>query len=285
MEVVHAQSPLTLARSFDLGPHLHTQSLARVLEVHPSLGSTNARALHLARQEAAHGLAVLALHQTEGRGQRGRRWFSPAGAGLYVSFVLRPMLSPRLTPSLTLVAGVAVRQALEAMCGVDVKLRWPNDIVSGPSSRRPGRKVAGILVEASADQTRLEYAVVGVGINLEAAAYPPGLQPAVTSLSELQGDEAAPSLAVTLGAVCDALESALVQMEAKGLGPAAQQWTQHAVGLGTNVEMMDGQRCVKGRLLGIAEDGALRLQTASGVEHMYRGDLKIPGLAKTPREF
>lgn len=285
MEVVHAASPRALARSFDLAPYLSTQNLGRVLEVHAQLGSTNARALELARRGAVHGLTVLALHQTQGRGQRGRSWFSPAGAGLYVSFVLRPVLSPRLTPALTLVAGVAVTEALEALCGAQVGLRWPNDIVAQPGSRAPGRKLAGILVEASADQTKLDYAVVGVGINLQAAAYPAALSVAATSLEELAGGAAPPSLAQTLGAVCEHLEHAMHEMERRGLAPAAARWTQRAIGLGQYVEMKDGVGSVRGRLLGIAEDGALRLEIPTGVRELYRGDLLIPGLPKTPRDF
>lgn len=265
-----------------LSPHLRTHSLGRVLEQYETLDSTNARALDLAKSGATHGTTVVARQQTEGRGQRGRTWFSPPGSGLYVSFVLRPKLSPRLTPSLTLVAGVAVRAALAELSGAQIQLRWPNDVLAGPQTASPGCKLAGILVEACADQTRLEYAVVGVGINLTDGAYPEALAAAATSLSRI-GDGPGPW--ETLGGLCNHLEAAVVEVEREGLKPAADRWTTHAVGLGQPVELIDGPRVVRGRLQGIAEDGALRLDTAHGPQDCYRGNLHIPGIPKTPRTF
>ncbi len=265
-----------------LSPFLRTEHLGRTLEQHECLGSTNARALELAKSGATHGTTVWAQQQTEGRGQRGRSWFSPAGAGLYVSFVLRPDISPRLTPSLTLMAGVAVRAALAELSGAEIQLRWPNDLLAGPTTSSPGCKVGGILVEACADQTRLEYAVVGVGVNLLDSAYPEALKSAATSLEHIGS---APGLWETLGAICNELELAVTEMQAEGLAPAADRWTEHAVGLGQGVELIDGPRVVRGRLRGIAEDGALRLETPTGVQDCYRGNLHIPGIPKTPRAF
>lgn len=282
MRLVGPDSPELVVRDFDLGPQLKTRRLARALELHESLPSTNARALEIAKHGGAHGTAVLALTQTQGRGQRGRTWFSPPGAGLYVSFLLRPELPVRLASALTLVAGVAVREALEEVAGVQAKLRWPNDLLASGEDR-VFRKLSGILMEASADQIRLEHAVLGIGINLTKTALPEALTPAATSIEALTGD--APPPHKVLGAISNHLEVRLEQMQAEGLAPAAAAWTDAALGLGETVEIDDGTRLVRGPLRGIAEDGALRIETADGVVNLYRGDLSVPGVPKTPRTF
>ena len=283
MRIVDATAPAVRARSFDLEPYLSTAALGRTLEVHASLPSTNARGLELARHGARHGATVVALEQTEGRGQRGHRWHSAAGAGLYASFVLRPALSPRLASAITLVAGVAVQQALATAWGVRAGLRWPNDVLALGDGSGPPRKIAGILVEASADQTHLEHAVLGVGLNLAATPLPEALVPVATSVEAECGT--APSPEAALGAIANRLEAALEQMERDGLAPAARDWTQAAIGLGERVELDEGQRVVTGTLLGIAEDGALRLDTPNGRKALYRGELRIPGLPRTPHDF
>lgn len=282
MHVVDDSAPELLARDFDLAPHLGTRALGRLLEVHPRLGSTNARALALARRGAAHGTTVVAVEQTEGRGQRGKRWYSPPGAGLYASVVLRPSLSPRLASALTLVAGVALQQALHDALGVRARLRWPNDLLAAKPGEAP-RKISGILVEASADQTRLEHAVLGLGVNLAEPGFPEPLAAAATSLEALTGR--APAAPAVLGPALDALEAALDEVERDGLAPAAERWTARALGLGDRVQVDDGEGLLEGTLLGIAEDGALRLRTPAGERALYRGELRIPGVPKTPAEF
>ncbi len=130
--------------------------------------STNDLALALAAAGASEGTAVLADAQRRGRGRRGREWFSPPGAGLYLSVIVRPGDSDRAMPLMTLGAGVAAAEAVRAATALQIELKWPNDLVIG----RPWRKLGGILCEASTAGSRLDAIVVGVGINLAAAAYP-----------------------------------------------------------------------------------------------------------------
>src|SRR5204863_7475405 len=125
------------------------------------------------------GAVVIADAQTEGRGRRGRSWFSPPGSGLYVSIVLTPSRSAdrrRATALTTIAAGVALAEGIEAATGVRVRLKWPNDLYVGR------RKLAGILAEAAAAGDRIHTVVLGYGINCGDAAYPPELRDRVTSL-------------------------------------------------------------------------------------------------------
>jgi BirA family transcriptional regulator, biotin operon repressor / biotin---[acetyl-CoA-carboxylase] ligase len=150
----------------------------------PSIGSTNDVASALANTGDHEGAIVIAETQTAGRGRRGRVWFSPPGAGLYVSVLLAPAkakwAADRATALLTLAAGVALAEAVEHATGLAPAIKWPNDLVVGR------RKLAGILAEGVAPPAGLQSVVLGYGLNVSAAAYPAELSDRVTSLeSEL----------------------------------------------------------------------------------------------------
>jgi len=130
-------------------------------EIVTETDSTNDDLLALAGQSAAHGTALLALSQRQGRGRLGRNWHSPTGSGLYGSVLLRPRIARELYPRLTLLAGVAAAGAIEEQTGLFPQLKWPNDLYLD------SKKCGGILTEAvfAGDG---DYAVVGIGINLSA---------------------------------------------------------------------------------------------------------------------
>lgn len=144
--------------------------------------STNRVAMEMAENGALHGTVVVADAQTAGRGRMGRRWESPAGKNLYVSLLLRPSVPTVDAPSLALVAGVALADAVEAV-GVPAALKWPNDLYCG------GRKAAGILAEMASDADGVRHVVVGVGlnVNMEEVDFPPDLRGTATSLRILAG--------------------------------------------------------------------------------------------------
>jgi BirA family transcriptional regulator, biotin operon repressor / biotin---[acetyl-CoA-carboxylase] ligase len=138
-------------------------------------GSTNDDALAMAEAEGAEGLVIIADEQTKGRGRRGRVWHSPPASGLYVSLLLRPPLRDgdlRPASLLTLAAGVALAEGIEAAAGLRADIKWPNDLLVGR------RKLAGILAESAAPATR--FVVLGYGINVTARAFPPDLERATS---------------------------------------------------------------------------------------------------------
>ena len=152
----------------------------------PTIGSTNDEAAARAGREESEGAVFIADAQTSGRGRRGRTWFSPPGAGLYVSMVLTPgrarAAPERATALLTLMAGVALAEGIEKSTGLAPDIKWPNDLLVGR------RKLAGILAEGvtHASGTGVQAVVLGYGINIMPAAYPAELGDRVTSLeSEL----------------------------------------------------------------------------------------------------
>ncbi len=141
-----------------------------------SLESTNTLAKELAVQGAAEGTLVLAETQTAGRGRKGRYWFSPPGEGICLSMILRPDLSPFEVPRLTLLSAVAAADSVRNHTGLTALVKWPNDLFLGQ------RKLAGILTEISTDMDAVNHVIVGLGLNVNTAVFPPELSGTATSL-------------------------------------------------------------------------------------------------------
>jgi len=141
-----------------------------------TIGSTNDAALELGHSGAPHGTVVLAEQQTAGRGRVGRKWHSEKSNGIYMSVLLRPGISPVEAPLITLVAGLAARDAVAEQTGVVPDVRWPNDLMLG------GKKCGGILTEMHAEPDRVQYVVVGIGINVNHETLPTDIRGLATSL-------------------------------------------------------------------------------------------------------
>jgi BirA family biotin operon repressor/biotin-[acetyl-CoA-carboxylase] ligase len=140
-----------------------SKKIGRELFLYESVPSTNTVAMDLASQGCPDGTVVISDAQTAGKGRLGRSWSSPPGKNLYMSIVLRPGISPRDATALTLLAAVACASALRRSTSVPVSIKWPNDLIIRQ------RKIGGILTEIRADLDRINYAIVGIGININVA--------------------------------------------------------------------------------------------------------------------
>jgi BirA family biotin operon repressor/biotin-[acetyl-CoA-carboxylase] ligase len=249
--------------------------LASSVLLFPTVGSTNDVALaHSAKASAersrsgerSEGLVVVADQQTAGRGRRGHTWFSPPGAGLYVSVVLAPTTArvdpARATMLTTLSAGVALAEGIAAATGLRVDLKWPNDL---HVSRR---KLAGILAEASADET----VVLGCGINVAATAFPPELRDRATSLESELGR--AVDRAHVLVEMLAALSRRYEDLLAGRFDAILDAWRQHApAASGARVSWTTNAGVLSGITAGIDEGGALLVKTADRVERIVAGEV------------
>ncbi len=146
------------------------------LHYFPTIGSTNTRAMQQAQAGAPDGSVYLTDAQTAGRGRSAHTWESPAGSGLYVSVLLRPQIAPADILWLSLAAGLAVQQAVRTVTTLESDLRWPNDLLLGR------KKFCGMLTELNAEVTRVQHAVVGIGINVHQPQFPEELREIATSL-------------------------------------------------------------------------------------------------------
>jgi BirA family biotin operon repressor/biotin-[acetyl-CoA-carboxylase] ligase len=220
-----------------------------------SVPSTMDIATTLASQGAAHGVVVAAHHQTAGRGRRGSTWASPPGAGLYFSFIARPR-DARKIPLMTLAAGVAVRNGIVTATGLGADLKWPNDVLVGR------RKIAGILAEGHALGSCDEAVVIGVGVNVQPAAYPADVAGRATSIEGELGRAIDRDRLLT--EILHALDHGL---SAKP-GDILQAWRAASPSaIGSRVEW-DGHH---GVTAGIDDTGALQVKTATGVERIMAG--------------
>jgi BirA family biotin operon repressor/biotin-[acetyl-CoA-carboxylase] ligase len=232
--------------------------------------STNDVAATRAEHGAPEGTTIVAAAQTAGRGRLGRTWYSPPGAGLYMSIVLR---SSAAAPYLTLAGGVAVATGIHTATGLPLEIKWPNDVVtastSGPSRRR---KLAGVLAEASSSADGVQHVILGIGINLSPVAYPPELAHRATSIETELGR------AVDAGPVCAevlaALASELQPLSSGDRSGLLSRWRRLAPSTsGAAVECETSAGRVSGTAMGIADDGALLVKVGTSVERINAGEV------------
>jgi BirA family biotin operon repressor/biotin-[acetyl-CoA-carboxylase] ligase len=245
---------------------------SRVLHVE-TVGSTNDIALDEARHASAaeqtarvEGLVVVADQQTAGRGRRGHAWFSPPGAGLYVSVVLAPsraQVDPRRATLLTTIAaGVAVAEGIGSATALRADLKWPNDLYVSQ------RKLGGILAESAG----ADLVVVGYGINVAAAALPPELRGRATSIEAELGR--AIEREVVLIETLAALAARYGDLMAGRFDAILDAWRLRAPGAsGARVSWTVSGRRLSGVTEGIADDGALLVRVAGRVERIVAGEV------------
>jgi BirA family transcriptional regulator, biotin operon repressor / biotin---[acetyl-CoA-carboxylase] ligase len=236
------------------------------------VGSTNDLAMRAAERGEPEGAVFVAGAQTAGRGRRGRTWFSPAGAGLYVSTIVR---RGALAPWITLAGGVAVAEGIRAATALPVQIKWPNDVVAvGSGAFQTRRKLAGVLAEAVSDGHQVQHVVLGCGINLLATAFPPELADRATSIESELGRtvDAGPVLAQTLVA----LNRAVTDIETSGPAALLGRWLALAPStIGTRIEWVGtGGVMLSGITAGLAPDGALLARTPTGIDRILSGEIR-----------
>jgi BirA family biotin operon repressor/biotin-[acetyl-CoA-carboxylase] ligase len=233
-------------------------------------GSTNDIAAALAERAAPQGTTVLASSQTAGRGRFGRVWFSPPGAGLYVSIVCR---DERAAPFLTLAGGVAVADGVRKATGLPVHIKWPNDIVIDDRGAGGRRKLAGILAEATSSPDGLQYVILGIGINLAPAAYPPELSDRATSIEVELGRpiDGAAVLAETLAVFAERFRE-LARGNSTGVLNRWRELAPSSRGVIVEWDAMSGP--VTGTSAGIDDDGALLVRVGDRVERIISGEVR-----------
>ena len=224
----------------------------------PEIDSTNSHARRLAETGAPEGEIVIAERQSEGRGRLGRSWESPPYCNLYCSLLLRPTLAPAQAPQITLMAAVALADTVASFVSEPPAIKWPNDILY------QGKKLAGILTESSCDPQRIEFVILGIGVNLNfpAELMPEAIRHRATSLMEITGE--AISRENFLRRLIHDLDRCYGVLEESGFDALAPRW-QARFGLrGKRVRVEIGSEILTGRALGIDRDGALLVEDDRG---------------------
>ena len=258
-----------------LEPMLSTRSFGRNLIALPQTGSTNDEAKELARQGAEEGTVVVADEQLAGRGRLGRSWMAPPGTCLLCSILFRPTLPPTQISWLTMLCSLAAADGVKQVADLSVSLKWPNDLIvlDEPAGNTSWRKLAGILTETALVGDQVEFAVVGIGINVNVPAeLLPNLSPEATSiLAETDRRTSREELLVRTLAGVEAHYNRLRE----GKSPHSE-WCSRLATLGCQVEAVTGQGVLTGIAEGVTEDGELLLRTTDGMLHqLAAGDVTL----------
>lgn len=234
--------------------------------------STNDEARYKAKQGALHGTVLIADHQTGGHGRRGRSFHSPAGTGIYMSVILRPVCAPAELMHLTCAAAVAMCEAVEAATGFRPGIKWTNDLIYGK------RKLGGILTELGfTPHGFVDYAIIGIGINCcqKEQDFPPDIRSMAGSVAMAANQSVDRSL------LAAQMILALWQMDARLLADKAailDRYRTDCITLGQEIVLVRGDKIRYGKALDIGSDGALIAELDGSIETVSSGEVSVRGM-------
>ena len=249
---------------------LDTQIIGKEMNYYPCVDSTNRIAKALAYHGASEGTIVVAEEQQSGKGRLERNFYSPRGKGIWFSIILRPKFLPHDAPKFTLMAAVAVAEAMNRF-GLKAGIKWPNDIMFD------NRKLVGILTEMTGEFARIAYLVIGIGINVNIGRdeFPEELQPIAASLSEMSGEKI--SRVKFFRAVLEEFDKLYREINSAGFEKIIARWKSYNVTLGKNIRVisLDDAQTFTGKAVDLNSDGALVVETESERKIIYTGDVSI----------
>jgi len=261
-----ASPDLLLAAEIESG--LNARLLGQSVVTYAEIDSTNSELRRLAEAGAVEGTVAVADRQSAGRGRLGRRWESPSGVNLYCSILLRPDIPPCQASQLTFLSAVAVAETLGEVCGLDAKVKWPNDILVG------GAKIAGLLNEMNAETEQIHFVILGIGVNLNMLAeqFPAELNYRATSALLERGQQV--DRLLFLRALLEKLDGYYSEFLQSGFIPIRRRWEALCNTINAVVTVDQGSRKLTGTVVGLNPDGALRLQLENGaIEKILAGDV------------
>lgn len=230
------------------------------------VSSTQQVAKQLGRDEQADHLVVIAEEQTNGRGRRDRSWFSPPGSGLYFSVFFRPRIAPGRLQLINLAAALAVREAVRSQWGLDLAIKWPNDLLLGE------KKACGILSEGGATSERMIYCCTGIGVNLSTGRdeyEAEGLDQAA-SLWEGGGQDRREPLC---GAIIEGFYSLILSLEKNDGGELLARYRRECSTLGKRVAVLTEEGTYPGLAVAIGDNGELIVKGEGGEKSFCAADV------------
>lgn len=250
--------------AFEVLRNLQTKFIGKKIEYFDYLDSTMDLAMRLGMQGAASGTLVLAESQTKGRGRLGRNWSSPKHKGIYLSLILKPKLAPAASPILTLLSAVSICEAIKEVCDIDGQIKWPNDVFI------QHKKLAGILTEMNAEVDKVNFIVIGIGLNVNNDKK--SLIAQATSLKEQLGHPV--DRVALLQELLLKLEENYFLLEKKGNKAIVEKWCHFSLTLGKRVKVYCQDKHIEGLAQDIDLDGALLVRKDSGlIQKINSGDV------------
>lgn len=247
---------------------LQTQRLGQNIVYFDTVDSTQRIAHQLAREGKGHGTVVVADEQTGGKGRLGREWFSPSGTGIWISMIIRPELPLHAVPQLTLLSAVAITKGIRELTELDVKIKWPNDLLLH------GKKICGILTELNAEADRVNYVIIGFGLNVNHSErdFPDDLRQIATSLAMEKGTQL--ERAKLIARILENWEKLYQHYCEHGFELIKTLWETYAISIGKQIVARTLNGSFQGEAVGITHEGVLLLKDENGQVHkIYSADI------------
>ncbi|QAY66132.1 biotin--[acetyl-CoA-carboxylase] ligase [Paenibacillus protaetiae] len=255
----------------ELAERNKARSFGRSVTLLDEVDSTQEIARALAEEDAPEGTLVIAEQQVKGRGRMGREWVSPSGKGIWMSMVLRPQVPIHFAPQLTLVTAVALCRSLTRVTGLQIGIKWPNDLQIN------GKKISGILLESAAEDERLRYVIAGIGIsaNLETGDYPEEMLAKATSL-RIQSGTVYDRTAI-IADFMEEWEQLYWLYQREGFEKIAALWEALSVSLHRPAVLITPQGVVEGVPVGLHSSGAIIVEQSDGTRAVvFSADMGEP---------
>ena len=249
---------------------LDTSKIGNTILRLDNIGSTNIEAFRLAEEGAGEGTVIIADTQHRGKGRLGREWLSPPGVNIYCSVILRPPIPPVSAYQLTFLSAVAVARAVEQTIPLLPRIKWPNDILLN------GRKIAGLLNEMSAETEKVNFVILGIGVNLNMSSeqFPGDLRHPASSLMIESGSEIERN--TFLKALIKELDNLYDSYLRHGDEPIREEWIRRCDMMGKAVSVSGPGVMISGTVTGVDERGALLVRLPDGsVEQVLSGDVTL----------
>lgn len=234
--------------------------------------STNEEIKRHAAKDAEEGLVAVAEQQLLGKGRLGRAWTSPKGTGLWFSILLRPEISPYYVAGITLASGLAVCKAIREFTGCNAKIKWPNDVICG------NKKICGILTEMTAEADKINYVVVGIGINVNTTDFPVDIENKATSLYIETGEEIprAKLLQKVLAQFENYIEMFLDDSQTDAM---LSEYVELCATIDRTVSTVRNNTKITGKAIGIGKSGELKVRLPDGqVISVTSGEVTVQGI-------
>ena len=256
----------------ELESRMHTKWAGQNLICLDSIDSTNDYIKKLAEEGAPHGTLAVADYQSGGKGRRGRSWVTPHGSAIAMSILVRPKLAPEKASMMTLVAGMAVAKSVKEVTGLDVKIKWPNDVVIN------GRKISGTLTEMSMELGAIHYIVIGTGINANVTEFPEEIKDIATSLILEKGEKV--DRAAIICAHMEAFEDFYDRfMEYGDMTLLKEDYQELLANQNQQVRVLEPGNEYMGIARGIDELGQLLVEKEDGsIVKVYAGEVSVRGI-------
>lgn len=265
------ESPDILTKE-ELASMIDTDWAGQTIYYFDQTDSTNIRAKQLGEEGAPHGTLIVAGQQNAGRGRRGRTWESPPGVSIYMSIVLRPEMAPVKAPMLTLVMALGAADSLKECTGLDVQIKWPNDIILN------GKKLAGILTEMSTEMDYINHVVIGVGINVNTEWLPEELEGKATSL-RLETGRIIRRSEMIASIMKEFEKNYQLFIETQGLWQMQEKYNSLLVNREKEVRILGVKEEYTAYALGINEKGELLVRRDNGeIEAVLAGEVSVRGV-------